>query len=98
MRRDDAGMNGSCLGDLIVQMAFEQAFFGGAGAARTRDQRIMSPRVATARRLRGTLSAPQLQDHDSCRRRASPPSDTVVMSRDIVHMCLGTSFTEAPCA
>ena len=35
------------------------------------------PDFDVARRLRATLSAPQLQDHDSCRRRASPPSDTV---------------------
>jgi hypothetical protein len=37
-------MNGSCLDDLIVQMELEQAFFGGAGGARTRDQRIIDPK------------------------------------------------------
>ncbi|WP_350494744.1 zinc ribbon domain-containing protein [Mycobacterium intracellulare] len=31
---------------------------------------------ATTRRLRATLSAPQLKDLNSCRRWPSPPSDT----------------------
>jgi hypothetical protein len=32
MRRDFAGMNGLCLADLINEVAFGQALYGGAGS------------------------------------------------------------------